>query len=88
MEIAVLWFLSMMAMDKEIQSKQVQINDLMAHTVVQNVMIDDISETLEDHEATLLKTAGGLSSLYANHQHYLEKIDGRLEVLENMSKQP
>ena len=77
MEIAVLWFLSMMAMDKEIQSKQVQ-----------DVMIDDISETLEDHEATLLKTAGGLSSLYANHQHYLEKIDGRLEVLENMSKQP
>lgn len=88
MEIAVLWFLSMMAMDKEIQSKQSQIDNLMAHTITQDVAINDISTTLEHHEATLLKTAAAHSSLYANHQHYLEEIDGRLDVLENKSKQP
>ncbi len=89
MEIAVIWFLSMMAMDTEIKKQQVHIDELVAQSIVQQIEIVEINKVLESHETTLLKTAAAHSALYANQQlenaatqDELEILESRIEVLE------
>ena len=89
MEVVVIWFLSMVAMDTEIKKQQVHIDELVAHSIVQQIEIVEINKVLESHESTILKTAAAHSALYANQQlenaaieDDMELLESRIEVLE------
>lgn len=86
MEIAVIWFLSLMAMDTEIKNQQVHIDELVAQSIVQQIEIVEMNEVLESHETTLLKTAAAHSSLYANQQLVNAAVKDELEILESQIK--
>ena len=86
MEIAVLWFLSMMAMDTEIKKQQVHIDELVSNSIIQQVEIVEINKVLESHEATIVKTAAAHSSLYANQQFENAAFQDELEILQSQIK--
>jgi hypothetical protein len=89
MEIAILWFLSMLAMNTEIEKTSEQVRQLEVEVVMLGIQNDIIFDTQEDHEDTLIKTATAHSALYANVQlengavqDDLDMLESRIEVLE------
>lgn len=81
MEVIVIWFLSMVAMDTEIQKQQAVIDELSAQSIVQQIEIVEINKVLESHEATILKTAGAHSAFYANQQIKNEEYEEGMGLL-------
>jgi two-component sensor histidine kinase len=86
MEVIVIWFLSMVAMDTEIQKQQTVIDELTAQSIVQQIEIVEINKVLESHEATIVKTAAAHSSLYANQQLENAAFQDELEILQSQIK--
>ena len=75
MEIAVIWFLSMMAMGNEINTTIEKNMELEARVISQDVRMDTL-------ETTLLQTVGAHAGLYARHKHDIDKIQTRLDNIE------
>ena len=92
MEIAVLWLLSMMAMGNEIEKTNDSLRMIESEVITLQIQQEVIFDTLEDHEATILKTAAAHSSLHArqrlDHDTHHEKIDlltQQINALKEMS---
>ena len=93
MEIAVFWLLSMMAMSGEIEKANTNIELLEAEVITLQIQNDIVFDTLEDHETTIIKTAGAHSAFYAGQQvkndDYEESINllnQKIETLIEMSE--
>ena len=81
MEIAVLWFLSMVAMGNEVEKTNESVRMLEAEVITLQIQNDIIFDTLEDHEKTILKTAGAHSAFYAAQQIKNENFEQSIELL-------
>ena len=81
MEIAVLWFLSMMAMDNEIQKTNENVRMLETEVVTLQLQQETILDTLEDHEITIVKTAASHSAFYASQQLKNEGYEEDINLL-------
>ena len=81
MEIAVLWFLSMVAMGNEVEKTNESVRMLEAEVITLQIQNDIIFDTLEDHEQTILKTAGAHSAFYAGQQVKNENFEQSIELL-------
>jgi len=93
MEIAVLWLLSMMAMSNEVEKANDNIRMLEAEVVTLHIQNEIVLDTLEDHEGTIIRTAGAHSSFYAGQQvkneDYEESINllnQKMDALKEMSE--
>jgi hypothetical protein len=90
MEVIVFWFLSMAAMNSEIEKTNGQVRLLEAEVITLQIQNDIVLDTLEDHEHTILKTAGAHSSFYAGQQlkneTFKESIDLLIEELGSLKE--
>lgn len=82
MEIAVLWFLSMVAMGNEVEKTNESVQMLEAEVITLQIQNDIVFDTLEDHETTIIKTAAAHSSFYAAQQVKNEQYEQSIERLE------
>ena len=81
MEIVVIWFLSMMAMNTEIEKNKAEITDLQVEVVLNQKWIRDLEEWNSDLEATAIKQAAAHSAFYAAQQIKNEKFEQSIELL-------
>ena len=81
MEIAVFWLLSMMAMSSEIETAKTNIELLEAEVNTLQIQNDIVFDTLEDHEKTIIKTAGAHSAFYAGQQVKNEDYEESINLL-------
>lgn len=79
MEIAVIWFLSMMALNEQIVSQGEQI-------VVLEKSIDDIEDHVEVIENGFVKLSTHHSAFYAGQQIKNDRVEASLEALKNITK--
>ena len=90
MEIIVLaWFLTLVTLDNEIQGKQTQIDMLMAESALRDytidnmeTSIDDMENTIFNHNGAIVKTATAHSAFYAGQQLKNDEVNERLDALE------
>jgi len=89
MEVIVVWFLSMVAMNTEIEKNKNSIDNLNAEVVILQVENDNINRQLAGHEQAIIDTAASHSSFYARQQidnsayeDSIEILNQRLNVLE------
>ena len=83
----------MMAMSGEIEKANTSIEMLEAEVITLQIQNDIVFDTLEDHETTIIKTAGAHSAFYAGQQvkndDYEESINllnQKIETLIEMSE--
>ena len=89
MEVVVIWFLSMVAMNTEIEKNKNNIDNLNAEVVMLQVENANINKQLAGHEQAIIDTAASHSSFYARQQidndvyeDSIEILNQRLNVLE------
>ena len=89
MEIAVLWFLSMVALNTEIEKNKADITELQVEVVLNQKWISDLEKWNSDLETTAIKQAAAHSAFYAGQQSKndaaqddIELLESRIEVLE------
>ena len=91
MEIIVVWFLSMAAMNTEIEKNKSSIENLNAEIVMLQVENTIINKQLADHEQTIINTAASHSAFYARQQIDNDVFEDSIEILNqrlNMLEKP
>ena len=83
MEVIVLWFLSMVAMNTEIEKNKAEITDLQVEVVVNQKWIKDLENWNSDLEATVIKQAAAHSAFYAGQQIKNDDIGDRIDLVED-----
>ena len=83
MEVIVLWFLSMVAMNTEIEKNKAEITDLQVEVVVNQKWIKDLESWNSDLEATVIKQAAAHSAFYAGQQIKNDDIGDRIDLVED-----
>ena len=83
MEVIVLWFLSMVAMNTEIEKNKAEITDLQVEVVVNQKWIKDLEQWNSDLEATVIKQAAAHSAFYAGQQIKNDDIGDRIDLVED-----
>lgn len=83
MEIAVLWFLSMVAINTEVENNKATIMELEQEVALNEKWIKDLEEWNSDLEAMGIKTAASHSALYAGQQIKNDDINDRIDLLED-----
>jgi hypothetical protein len=83
MEIAVLWFLSMVAINTEVENNKATIMELEQEVALNEKWIKDLEEWNSDLEAMGIKTAAAHSSFYAGQQIKNDDIGDRIDMLED-----
>ena len=81
MEIAVIWFLSMVAMNTEIEKNKTSIDNLNAEVIMLQLENPNINEQLANHEQAIIDTAGSHSSFYARQQINNDTYEDSIEIL-------
>ena len=83
MEIAVLWFLSMVAINTEVESNKATIMELKQEVALNQKWIGDLEEWNSVLESMGIKTAAAHSSFYAGQQIKNDDIGDRIDLLED-----
>jgi len=83
MEIAVLWFLSMVAINTEVENNKATIMELEQEVALNEKWIKDLEEWNSDLESMGIKTAASHSALYAGQQIKNDDINDRIDLLED-----
>jgi len=83
MEIAVLWFLSMVAINTEVENNKATIMELEQEVALNEKWIKDLEKWNGDLEAMGIKTAAAHSSFYAGQQIKNDDIGDRIDLLED-----
>ena len=81
MEIAVLWFLSMVAMNTEIESNKAAVEELQVEVIINQKWIKDLENWNNDLEATVIKQAAAHSAFYAGQQLKNEGYEEDINLL-------
>jgi len=81
LEVVVIWFLSMVAMDQEIEKNKNSIENLNAEIVMLQVENTIINKQLENHEQAIIDTAASHSSFYARQQIDNDVFEDSIEIL-------
>ena len=71
----------MMAMSSEIETAKTDIGLLEAEVSTLQIQNEIILDTLEDHEKTIIRTAGAHSSFYAGQQLKNEEYEDSINLL-------
>ena len=83
MEVIVLWFLSMVAMNTEIESNKAAIEELQVEVIINQKWIKDLENWNNDLEATVIKQAAAHSAFYAGQQIKNDDIGDRIDLVED-----
>ncbi len=83
MEIAVLWFLSMVAINTEVENNKATIMELEQEVIINQKWIKDLENWNSDLEATVIKQAAAHSAFYAGQQIKNDDIGDRIDLVED-----
>lgn len=83
MEIAVLWFLSMVAINTEVENNKATIMELEQEVALNEKWIKDLEEWNSHLESMGIKTAAAHSAFYAGQQIKNDDIGDRIDLLED-----
>ena len=75
MEIAVIWFITLMAIGNGIDTANTKNAELEAHVIAQDVRLDSL-------ESTILKTVGAHAALNATNNFEHRALDNRISNVE------
>jgi hypothetical protein len=81
MEVIVVWFLSMVAMNTEIEKNKNSIDNLNAEVVMLQVENDNINRQIANHEQAIIDTAASHSAFYARQQIDNDVFEDSIEIL-------